>query len=110
MITQKIIDEHARIIANHNTYVFEQLWKEKHISKWTNDDWKKASEAYEPDFRSDVVPFELMREYKMDTDDWNIDDWKRICPEYGFRHMSGLYCDHCSMLYNNERKLCPNNH
>lgn len=39
------------------------------------------------------------------------EDWDKACPSYGegYKHLSGLYCDHCTYLYDKDSKLCPNN-
>ena len=39
------------------------------------------------------------------------EDWKKACPMYGlgYKILTGLYCDHCPYLYDNNGKLCPNN-
>lgn len=54
-------------------------------------------------FRNDITPIT-----KTDMTD---DEWNKCCPAYGhgYKYLSGLYCDYCNYLYDNEGRLCPNN-
>ena len=56
-------------------------------------------------FRKDIIP--------LTKNDKNLseEDWKRRCPMYGsgYKYLSGLYCDYCSYLVNENKEYCPNN-
>ena len=55
-------------------------------------------------FRDDIKPI-------VDINTIKKEEWKNYCPSYGegYKHLSGLYCDYCMYLYDDNRKLCPNN-
>lgn len=57
-------------------------------------------------FRKDIIPLT-----EKNIKNLSKEEWEKICPAYGdgYKNLSGLYCDYCRYLVNENKEYCPNN-